>query len=78
MSSRASCTESSNRDAAFLMTDGGHVLREKLNLGRERQDLRRVVCICESSRSPNFARALCIFATIGLPLVEYRGETCDD
>ena len=39
--------------------------REKLNFGRERQDLRRVVCNWESSRSPNLPRALWIFATLG-------------
>ena len=64
ISSRASRTATSNTDVAFVMTEGGHVRREKLSFGRERQDLRRVDCNLESSRSPNLPRALWIFATL--------------
>ena len=32
--------------------------------GKDRQDLRRVVCTCESSRSPNHPKALWIFAIL--------------
>ena len=35
---------------------GGQVLREKESLGRARQDLRRAISICESSRSVNLDR----------------------
>ena len=64
ISSRASRTAALNADVAFRMTEGGHVRRAKLNLGRERQDPRRVVCSWESSRSTNRLRALWIFPTL--------------
>ena len=64
ISSRASRTATSNTDVAFVMTEGGHVRRAKLNFGRERQDLRRVDCNWESSRFPNLPRAFWIFTTL--------------
>ena len=65
ISSRDFRTATSNTDVAFWMTKGGQVVwRAKLNFGRERQDLRRVVCNWEISRSLNRPRALWIFPTL--------------
>ena len=43
---------------------GGQVLREKESLGRARQDLRRAISICESSRSVNLDRRYPILSTL--------------
>ena len=52
-SDRATRMTSSKAAVASLMCHGGQERREKATLGRARHERRRIVSICESSRSAN-------------------------
>ena len=56
ISDRVSRIRLSKLEQACWMYIGGQVLREKESLGRARQDLRRAISICESSRSVRLDR----------------------